>query len=82
MRRSHPEYIEQIKTADEIKENNLASNIKLSLDYKLHPGAIYTSRFLKISNLPLPINTTDYEQELTRLLEDSDIMNLEIPEDH
>ncbi|CAG8757734.1 36870_t:CDS:1, partial [Gigaspora margarita] len=69
MKSSHPEYIEQIEIADEIKENNLASNKKLSLDYKLHPGAIYTSRFLKTSNLPLPVNTTDYEQELTRLLE-------------
>ncbi|CAG8791279.1 256_t:CDS:2, partial [Racocetra persica] len=75
-----PEYIEQIKKAEEMTNNILASNAKTSLDYKLHPGAIYTSRLLKTSNLPKPINTTDYENQLSKLIKDSELINLEISE--
>ena len=32
------------------------------LSYKLHPGAIYTSRLLDTFNLPLPANAPDFEK--------------------
>ncbi|CAG8570861.1 15205_t:CDS:2, partial [Racocetra fulgida] len=48
----HPEYIDQIEKAEKITNNILASNAKTSLDYKLHPGAIYTNS--ELINLEIP----------------------------
>ena len=37
------------------------------LSYKLHSGAIYTSRLLDTSDLPLPVNAPDFEKQFKKL---------------
>ena len=37
------------------------------LSYKLHSGAIYTSRLLGTFNLPLPVNAPDFEKQFKKL---------------
>src|SRR5205807_8068876 len=37
------------------------------LSYKLHSEAIYTSRLLHTSNLPLPVNAPDFEKQFKKL---------------
>ncbi|CAH1761823.1 7914_t:CDS:2, partial [Entrophospora sp. SA101] len=36
--------------------------------WKLHSEAIYTSRLLDTSNLPPPVNTPDFEKQLSKLV--------------
>ncbi|CAG8447245.1 3647_t:CDS:2 [Scutellospora calospora] len=82
MQSYRPEYTEQIEKSEKIINQFLESNTNTSLDYKLHPGAIYTSRLLKTSNLlPLPVNTVEYENQLSRLYEDSQLINLQVSND-
>ena len=58
--------MKQIKEVEEI--NNLSTNsamppTSLTLSYKTHSEAIYTSKLLDFNNLPEPKNSDDYYEQ-------------------
>ncbi|RHZ69970.1 hypothetical protein Glove_276g91 [Diversispora epigaea] len=63
----------QIKEAEEFAKNKTTIDTDTTtttlLNYKTHPQAIYTSRLLKFSNLPKPINEPNFEKKLEELTE-------------
>ncbi|RHZ84518.1 hypothetical protein Glove_80g28 [Diversispora epigaea] len=54
----------QIKEAEEFSKNQTTTT---PMNYKTHPQAIYTSRFLNFSNLPKPKNEENFEIKLEEL---------------
>ncbi|RHZ69948.1 hypothetical protein Glove_276g47 [Diversispora epigaea] len=60
----------QIKEAEEFSKNQeTADTTTTPLNYKTHPQAIYISRLLNFSNLPKPINESNFKKELKELTE-------------
>lgn len=57
----------QIEKAKEFTQNQSSNEIFTQLDYKIHPGAVYTSRLLNYPNLPEPSNAPNYNTILENL---------------
>lgn len=57
----------QIEKAKEFTKNQSSNEIFSQLDYKIHPGAVYTSRLLNYTNLPEPSNAPNYNTILENL---------------
>ena len=58
------ELIKQIKEADKVNTSNLSTpSTGLSLSYKTHSEAIYTSGLLDFNNLPEPKNSDNYYEQ-------------------
>ncbi|CAG8643580.1 17303_t:CDS:2, partial [Gigaspora rosea] len=61
------ENIDQINKCGNETDNSLAPNLSTKFYYKLHPGAIYTSRLLDFFDLPSPMNALDYDKQFEEL---------------
>ncbi|RHZ75569.1 hypothetical protein Glove_212g132 [Diversispora epigaea] len=59
----------QIKEAEEFSKNQTTSGATTPTNYKTHPQAIYTSRFLDFSNSSKPKNDENFEKKLEELTE-------------
>ncbi|GBB87809.1 hypothetical protein RclHR1_01430018 [Rhizophagus clarus] len=57
------ELMKQVKEADEVNKNSSNEILLDSSSYKIHSGAIYTSRLLNYNNLPEPKNSVDYYKQ-------------------
>ncbi|UZO01828.1 uncharacterized protein OCT59_020338 [Rhizophagus irregularis] len=49
----------QMKKYEEIRKSKLENRLNISENLKIHPQAIYTSRFLNFKNLPELVNSSD-----------------------
>ncbi|CAG8595381.1 8399_t:CDS:2 [Gigaspora margarita] len=71
-RNRNSEFTAQIKRAEEISEDSSTYNTLIEPHYKTHPNAIYSSRLLNFANLSPPVNSSSFDQQLKKLLEEGD----------